>query len=136
MLPGALSKMIFVLTPVVSAILYTKIPDLPSSWLPTSEVEKFLIRILLSHLILLFGSMSLVGLLMHHNRKIDQALINVIHYSSELDKYSSELDKLVVQSLNSHDETLNAFHLTASALQNQLSILQSSAKSSKKPKNK
>lgn len=75
LLPVALSKLIFIVSPLLSISLYKGFLDLPSSWLPTPEPERYLLRLLLSGLMLLFGSVSLLALLMYHNRKINLDLL-------------------------------------------------------------
>lgn len=74
LLPGAWSKVLFLGSLMLCIGLYKFFPDLPKSWLPQTESETFLIRILLSGSILLFGSVSLVITLLHHNRKIQSEL--------------------------------------------------------------
>lgn len=113
LLPGAWSKVLFVLSPALSTVLYTRFPDLPSSWLPTSEPEKFLIRILLSGSILLLGSVSLVITLVHHNRKIQSELSDLKKQNTEYFHQVSSLntDKDTLQTLlDESKQTLN--HLT------------------------
>ena len=76
-LPGALSKWILGLSIALPIALYRLYPDLPSAWLPQTESEKFLIRILISESILLFGFVSLAFLLAHHNKRIVSELTDV-----------------------------------------------------------
>lgn len=77
LLPGALSKGIFLASITLSILLYRFFPDLPAKYLPESEAEKFLIRILISGSILLIGSVSLASLLVHKNRIIMSELADV-----------------------------------------------------------
>lgn len=100
LMPGAWSKVLFLGSLVLCIGLYKFFPDLPKSWLPQTEAETFLIRILLSGSVLLFGSVSLIINLLHHNRKIESEL-------SDLKKQNTAYFHQV-SSLNTDKNTLQA----------------------------
>ena len=60
LLPGAWPKMIFGASIVLSGVLYKFYPDLPAKWLPTSEVERFLWRLIVTGISLLLGAAALI----------------------------------------------------------------------------
>ncbi len=99
-LPGALPKWILGLSMLLSQVLYNLFPDLPKSWLPQTEEQTFLTRLLLSGSILLFGSVSLVILLMKHNRKIYVSFTSQIY--SMHNKHKIEISELK----KSHTDTM------------------------------
>lgn len=115
LMPDSLTKWLLWLSIGLSAILYKFYPDLPKSWLPRTEEVYFLTRLLLSGLILLLGSVSLIILLVFHNRKANKALINTkeeiktaSHKMSEISDdnvaLKSELDKSNMAFARSRDE--------------------------------
>lgn len=117
-MPGAWPIVICLGSPALSATLYKFFLDLPKSWLPQTEAETFLIRILLSGLILLLGSVSLVILLMYHYRKIHHELENVrsenksyFHQVSSLNTDKNTLQTLLDETKRNFD-TLTANHLS------------------------
>lgn len=113
LMPGAWSKALFLGSLVLCIGLYKFFPDLPKSWLPQTEAETFLIRILLSGSVLLFGSVSLIINLVHHNRKIESELSDLKKQNTAYFHQVSSLntDKHTLQTLlDESKQTLN--HLT------------------------
>jgi len=65
LLPGAWPKSILGMSIVLSVALYNFYPDLPTTWLPTSEVERFLWRLIVTGISLLLGTIALIVSLIH-----------------------------------------------------------------------
>ena len=108
-MPDSLTKWILWSSIGLSAILYKFYPDLPKSWLPRTEEVYFLTRLLLSGSILLLGSVSLIILLVFHNRKSNKELINAKEEMQTVSRKMSEISDANVALTSEFDKSNMAF---------------------------
>ena len=113
LLPGATPKTILCMSIVIPVLLYGFYPDLPSSWLAPTEEERFLWRLLIPVTLMLVGATALViSLVLHINKKQQNALVNAtilhkefgVYWDSELNIYCLSCKKSLKNS--SYDSSI------------------------------